>query len=822
LRGAKGGVHRTGEGGGRPIFLVALRAHLFFLLALLQAGCEPPDRPPRLGDRGGAGSYDVEVTWTDYGIPHVRAGDWGSVGYGLGYAYAEENICLLLDKVLQVRGERSRYLGPDHPAQMGTSVEVSSLASDLFYRSRYDRDALARAYRRTGSEVSEITKGYAAGVNRYLRETGVENLPEPCRGAEWAGPVEEEDLYLWYASLASLAGNQLFVEAIAAARPPGTEGGEREASRLPAPPSRPDRVGGMGSNAWAFGSEASENGRGLLFGNPHWVWGNMNQFYMAHLTIPGEVDIMGAVYGGTPFVVIGFNRSVAWSHTVSTGSRVVIRELRLEPGSPTTYRVDGEPHSMETAEVQVEVRGENGTLEREARTLYTTEFGPVIVQRGMPWTDSTAYALTDLNRLNHRLPIQWLDLARAPDVKAVRERLARVLGIPWVNTIAADAEGGALYADVSVKPFVTDVMLERCAGSATARRATASGLLTLDGSTRGCDPRSDPSAPQPGILPPELLPVLERRDYVANSNNSYWLTHADEPITGLPRVNGGEGEPLSFRAQEGLRTIEARLEGRDGLPGDRFGRDEVRTLVFGDPERPGYGHRNRAAEVILDALLRACEGDEGGPGGEGGWGSVEEACRVLAGWDRRHALGSVGAHIFREFWERADRIPGLWATPFDPEAPLETPRDPDVEAPEVREALLGALAAGIEALEERGIALDRPWGELQTHRMGGEEVPVPGNDRNVLNMIVAPPGPGGYGPVVHGTSYVQIVGFDDEGPVADAVLLYGQSTDPASSHYHDQLRELWLEGSWLRLPYAPEEIGDREVRSVQLRDGPGE
>ena len=32
-------------------------------------------------------------------------------------------------------------------------------------------------------EVRELVRGYAAGYNRYLRETGVGNLPDPaCRG----------------------------------------------------------------------------------------------------------------------------------------------------------------------------------------------------------------------------------------------------------------------------------------------------------------------------------------------------------------------------------------------------------------------------------------------------------------------------------------------------------------------------------------------------------------------------------------------------------------------------------------------------------------
>lgn len=755
-------------------------------------------------------SYEAEVTWTEFGVPHVVADDWGGLGYGLGYAYAEDNFCMLAEKVVQLRGERSRYEGPDAPAHVGTSGQVSSRASDVYHRSQFDREALAEAYRERSREVARLTAGYAAGVNRYLDETGVEGLPEACRGAEWVGPVTEEDLYAWYTALNSLAGSQQFIEAIVAARPPSSDASADEAAPAEAA-SLPGAEGGVGSNAWAFGADATDDGRGLLFGNPHWVWGNMHQFYLAHLTLPGELDVMGAAYGGIPAVVIGFNRSLAWSHTVSTGDRFVIRELRLEPGSPTTYLVDGEPREMEATEVTIQVADSAGRLGSETRTLYSTEYGPVVQLRMLPWTDSAAYALTDPNLQNHRLVEQWVELGQAPDVSAAREVLGSVLGVPWVNTLAADAGGGALYADYSVKPYVTDEMLERCAGSERARRATEHGLLTLDGSTRECDLLADPEAPQPGILPPRLLPALERPDYVANSNNSYWLTNPGEPVTGLPRVNGGERERLSFRAQAGLRAIEARLAGRDGLPGDRFDREAVKALVFGHTDREGFGNRNRAAEVVVEAAIGVCRDAVAGSRAD-----VAEACRVLAGWDARHAVTSTGAHLFRELWDRARDIDGLWATSFDPEAPLDTPRDPAIGDPDVRSALEGALVEALADLEERDVALDAPWGELHRHPTGEREVPVPGNDRDVLNMMVAPAGPGGYVPVVHGTSYVQIVGFDDDGPVADAVLLYGQSTDPASPHFHDQLEQLWVAGEWLRLPFSPEEVAAAAARSMRL------
>ena len=45
-------------------------------------------------------------------------------------------------------------------------------------------------------------------------------------------------------------------------------------------------------------------------------------------------------------MTIGFNKDVAWSHTVSTGKRFTLHELTLAPGDPTAYLIDGKPEKM--------------------------------------------------------------------------------------------------------------------------------------------------------------------------------------------------------------------------------------------------------------------------------------------------------------------------------------------------------------------------------------------------------------------------------------------------------------------------------------------
>src|ERR1700753_716127 len=78
--------------------------------------------------------YHAEIRRTSYGIPHILASDQGSAGYGQGFAFAQDHACVLLDRVLKIRGERSRYFGP--------GPDDANVLSDLGYRAL---DARGRA-----------------------------------------------------------------------------------------------------------------------------------------------------------------------------------------------------------------------------------------------------------------------------------------------------------------------------------------------------------------------------------------------------------------------------------------------------------------------------------------------------------------------------------------------------------------------------------------------------------------------------------------------------------------------------------------------------
>ena len=56
--------------------------------------------------------YSATVTKTEFGIPHVTADSWGSLGFGEAYTAAEDHICNMALALVQSRGESAAVFGP--------------------------------------------------------------------------------------------------------------------------------------------------------------------------------------------------------------------------------------------------------------------------------------------------------------------------------------------------------------------------------------------------------------------------------------------------------------------------------------------------------------------------------------------------------------------------------------------------------------------------------------------------------------------------------------------------------------------------------------
>ncbi|PXY27508.1 penicillin acylase family protein [Prauserella muralis] len=791
------------------------------LAALAVALTTTPAVSVSAADRAGHGTGATAVIrYTEHGIPHIVARGFAGIGYGYGYAAARDNLCELANTYLTVSAERSLHLGPGGSGNSALSAARDNLTSDLHFQRINDSGIVERLLARPApagprAEVREIVAGYVRGYNRHLAETGPSGVTDPaCRGAAWLRPITELDVYRHFYAISSVAGQGALTNGIAAAQPPapgvpssGPAADAATAHRFAEGLSGALGSADLGSNGIAIGADGTAKGSSVLLGNPHYPWHGGRRFWQSQLTIPGRFNVSGASLLGIPLVQIGHTADAAWTHTVATPRTFGLYELRLVPGDPTSYLVDGRRERMTASEVRVRVKQPDGTLRTVKRTFYGTRYGPMLTEApGMPlpWTATSGYAVRDANVTNLRGLNTWFELNRARGTHDIVRVLSDTQGVPWVNTVATDRAGNALYADIQVVPHVTDELAEDCGTALGKQVFPATGVPVLDGSREACAWGSDPGAIEPGLFAPSRLPVLHRRDYALNSNDSAWLTNLSAPITGYPRIVGDVGTERSARTREALVSVEQALSGRG------FTTASMRRLLFGD--------RSRLAVLAAADAARMCASlPDGRAPSSNGPVEVGSACRTLARWDRTYTVGSRGSLLFERFTAGLGGVPGgPWRVPFDPADPVGTPRGLDTRRPEVRRAFGDAVAE----LRAADIPFGARLGDHQYVVRAGERIPVHGAPHalGVLNMLVPVWDPQrGNTEVVHGSSYIQVVGFGRGAcPDASTLLTYSQSADPTSPHHADQTR-LFSRGEWVRGRFCERDIlASPALRVVRL------
>jgi penicillin amidase len=217
----------------------------------------------------------------------------------------------------------------------------------------------------------------------------------------------------------------------------------------------------LGSNAFAVAPGRSSIGRAMVASDPHMPLGAPSLFWEARLC-GGGLDVRGFGVPGFPALPIGQNDRGAWGVTAGWGddSQVWIEDLaRLR-----------EEHAVRTREETIEVRG------GEARRveLLDTPRGPVVSH---VVGDELLEGDGDANGAETALVLRWagmdasadadaaLALMRAASFEELREA-ARLHASPTLNFVWADAEGHVGW---------------QYAGRVPKRRGPVTGLDMCDG-----------------------------------------------------------------------------------------------------------------------------------------------------------------------------------------------------------------------------------------------------------------------------------------------------------------------------------------------------
>jgi acyl-homoserine-lactone acylase len=835
----------------RVVFLAALAC-----VALVAGACTDDDGGGD-GEDGAASSstvlgegerYEATIRRTEGGVAHITADDLASLSFGQGWASGEDRACDLADQVVKINSERARWFGPGE--------EDANIDSDLAWHSIGIREVAEQDWAEAEDEVVELITAYTDGWNAHLSEVGADELDDWCEGEEWVRELEPVEVYAYARSIALQASSGAVVGYMGA-QPPAPEdaAGEEQAAAF----GSVEPV--MASNGWAVGSERSAEGGGMLVANPHFPWEGQLRFWEVHLTIPGEVDIYGVQLSGLPGVGIGFTEQFGWTHTVSAGRRFTAYQLQLVPGQPTTYRYGDEQRDMTSEDVTIQVLGDDGELTEQSHTLWRSHYGPILDFPGVGWSDSSTITMRDANIDNDEFIEQYLGMMQAEDLDEFIDVHRRVTGVPLFNTIATSADGRAWYADTSATPKLSEGALEAYEASFATNPlvgpAEDAGAVLLDGSDPLFEWQEVDGARDPGLVPYDEMPVVERDDYVFNANDSFWMSHAQEMLEGdYSLLHGRQDTARSPRTRENATVLDdTTAEGASGEDG-AFTLDELAAAAV--------ANRGFTARALLDQVVKRCQGveqvavealvdDEGEEALPAEDVEIAEACEVLATWDGVYDLDRSGPPLWRELVSQFDssdltEAGALWAEPFDPQDPLRTPAGLAGAPGDGPDPVLVNLARAVQILDKGGADADVTLGEVQVAVRGDEEVPIHGGnsadgttnivgfgrgwatmDPQLIELEREPLAPGssfaevtgdeedtvGYR-INNGTSFMLALAFTEDGPRAKAFLTYGNTADREDPAYLEAT-ERFSAKDWRDVAFTEAQVARGATSTVTVR-----
>jgi acyl-homoserine-lactone acylase len=500
-----------------------------------------------------------------------------------------------------------------------------------------------------------------------------------------------------------------------------------------------------------------------------------------------------------------------------------------------------EQRPMRATDVTVDVLQPDGTVAPVTRTMYSSHYGPVLDFPGVGWTAESAITYRDANIDNDEFADQYFGMDSADDFDEFVAVHKKYQGVPLFNTIAVSKDGRAWYADTSATPNLSDKAIAAYEASietdGTVALAADSGAVLLDGSDPMFEWVEKKGARDPGLVPYRDMPKIERGDYVFNANDSFWVPHAKKLLAGdYSPLHGRQETARSPRTRENAAVLgDTSATGPSGKDG-KFTLDELTHAAL---QNRGYTSRE-----LLDDVVARCRAAPSISTVD-----IAPACAVLAAWDGVYDLDRAGAVVWRQMMSQLDapelREQGrLWAEPFDPEHPVDTPTGLAPAPPDGPDPILQFLAGAVQTLQAAGLPVDVTLGDAQFALRNGTKVPIHGGNAfdgttnvvgfgtpgsildpafdDIKRQPVAPSSQlahvgsdAGY-LVNNGTSFLMALAFTDNGPRARVFLDYSNTEDRTDPNYLEATQRFSAK-NWRTVAWTDDQMDKQKVDTKTVR-----
>jgi penicillin G amidase len=525
------------------------------------------------------------------------------------------------------------------------------------------------------------------------------------------------------------------------------------------------------SNAWAANGPAVAGAKSMLAGDPHLPQTVPSIWYQAALSAPG-LSVTGVTVPGLPGVLIGHNAHIAWSLTDTQNQATLFYTERTSKSRPGQYFWRGAWRHMRQVSYTIPVRGASPTH----LTVDITVHGPVMTQAGQ--TTSVDW----MGNIPSPDTAAILGVTHARDFAQFRAALARWRA-PSQNFVYADDRGNIGAISAGYYPLVR---------------------------------HGDPWLPLPGTGAYDVAGVIPYASMpqVYNPPGHVVATANQRPVG--PSYPYYIGTSANF-FDPGYRAAEIYASLR--------GSHKMRPADFASIQ---LSLTDRLARRIVPRLLAALRRGHL-------TAQQREAAAVLHGWDGTMEQNSAAAALWWTFWGdyldavfqpwwRAARVPvhkdrpGLdvspqqasldqvlaaWTTGDPGNRAFSPPGGPHRTAPPVMRAAFATAVAHLTATLH-GAPAGWTWGRLHSRQFPsvtqadalGYGPRASGADSWTVNAADG-------GLVSHqGPSWRMIVAWAGHGSATGrGVYPGGQSENPASPWYEDQMND-WWDGRYLPMPPA--------------------
>lgn len=510
----------------------------------------------------------IEVLRDTWGIPHVFSGTDAGAMYGLGHATAEERGFQMTYGLRIIQGRLAEVIG-DRPREGRRETAVQS---DRRMRTIGWARAAVRVAGGLDAETRGLLEAYCEGVNDSFAGQKAAGRRHPlfARFGVEPEPWTPADCLLSWWHLGQFfatdgtrdlmvlrnrenpprgqpmpqPGRLWFDDDTAVVRRGGVAGdwlGRVEAFAVEQGfPNGTNAVGGTGaeapkfSHAWVVGGQKSGTGAAVLVSDPQTPVRNPSLWMEFHV-VGRTLDVRGVGVPGSPALLIGFNRRVAWGLTALGADQADLFRLETSAEHPGAYRWDGDWRAMAVRQEAIRVKDGPDVL----LTVRETHLGPVASefcfrQAGDPEVALKRIPLCDTNRETFQ---GALAMMRARSVAEFAQATAG-WRFPSANCVFGDAGGHIGYAVLGAIPIRPKEAPDR------------DGTMALPGTAARHEWR--------GFVPADLLPGLRDPD-------EGWILSANHRPVGafyplpLGLSTGSMGDTIrSWRLRE-------RLSGKDRL-----------------------------------------------------------------------------------------------------------------------------------------------------------------------------------------------------------------------------------------------------------------